>query len=778
MRNARGGRHEPGKLEILIERYTGPWRRILRCLTTAALAGVAFNAQAAPLSIGFERFHSGADDSLVEAGELLIGELGCVNCHEVSGDLADRFPSLQAPALEGIGGRVNNDWLLEWLASPHATKAGTVMPDLLAGRKAKTRKSLSEGLAHFLVSLGGAQDPSDATGGGDSEAGRKLFHSVGCVACHGPEKGFEPEGQTAAASRASLEVPSVPLGTPGAKYNAASLAAFLRDPLKTRPSARMPKVPLSRAEAGDLARYLTREGERSGKPLRPGRLKRKIGRSAFASLGCAACHQVKDGGGLIQSKLPGKPLRELTTGSASGCLSSQPLEKVPYYDLSDDQRAAVAAALKHLPKAAGVSLAERSRKLMTALNCFACHQRDDIGGPEDGRKIYFHTTGQDLEDEGRFPPLLTGVGRKLRPDAITRIIRGEGAVRPYMSTRMPDFGEAHARELALIFPTLDIPANEKPTPRNGEENQVGRNMWGRALMGAKGLSCIACHDLNKTKSLGIRAMDLAHAQSRLRPEWFRDYLIDPAKFRPGTRMPSFWPGGKPVLRGNGNSTSRQIDSLWVYLNEVDQSRLPEGLEKKGNFELKPADRPIVLRTFMETAGMHAIAVGYPEGAHAAFDSKNVHWSLFWKGRFLDAEGTWDDRFTPLAKPLGESVVAPAIRFPFVASDESGAAGKEKPLFRGFRNDAEGNPTMIYSYVGLDIEDTLAPGKDGRSIRQTIVLSGPNRSLKFIPNGGVRPTFVSHKDALTSAESPGKEVQAAIEVLPPENKTTLILEWTW
>lgn len=774
MRSATGGRRESDNLrfEILNARTSAAPLTRLRSLFIVVMFGIASSAAAAPLSVGFERFHADADANLVAAGELLIGELGCVHCHQVSGDLADRFPTRQAPSLEGIGDRVNHQWLAAWLENPHAAKAGTVMPDLLAGRKAKTRKSLSEGLAHFLVSLGSDSKSVGAKSGGDAAAGRKLFHSIGCVACHEPEKGFAPEGESAEAARAAIKLPSVSLKHVAAKFSRASLAAFLRDPLKHHPAGRMPRVPLSESEAADLAHYLTAGFDASPTRIKADGLTKQIGRSAFASLGCASCHQVKVGDKWIASELSARPLRELAADSMSGCLSAQPLENLPFYDLSERQRAALAAALKHLSNAVEVSFGERSLKLMTALNCYACHKRGEIGGPEDGRKIFFHTTGQDLEDEGRFPPLLTGVGRKLRPDAIERIIRGEGAVRPYMSTRMPDFGEAHAKELALMFPTLDIPKNEKPTPRNGEENQVGRNMWGRALMGAKGLSCIACHDLNGTKSLGIRAMDLKHAQSRLRPEWFRDYLIDPAKFRPGTRMPSFWPEGKPILKGNGGPTSRQIDSIWVYLNEIDQSRLPEGLEKKGDFELKPTDRPIILRTFMETAGLHAIAVGFPGGVNAAFDSKNVHWSLFWKGRFLDAESTWDDRFTPLAKPLGDSTVQVFGRFPFSAAYEA----EGKPVFRGFRKDSKGNPTMLYSYVGLEIEDALTPGQNGKGIRQTIVLSGPVRDLIFASGEKLKPVVISHSGGVVKADGAGLRIQTAIR--PPNNKMTIVLEWTW
>jgi cytochrome c2 len=768
-----------------------PFKRTMAALSIGLSAAVSLSAN--PLSVGYERFHAAPEADLVEAGELLIGELGCANCHQVSGELADRFPTRTGPDLDGIVARANQGWLRAWLKSPHATKAGTVMPDLLAGSDAGGRDQLAEALAAYLGSLEGEypQLPAKARAAADAEAGRNLFHTIGCVACHEPEAGHQPGGESSAAEIAR-EVPSVSLKHVGGKYDLDRLAAFLADPLKHRPSARMPRVPTSLQERVNLAAYLIQANPALTKwpAVKPDASRIGVGKAAFARIGCASCHQLNDDGEAVQSGLKAKPLKALARSREWGCLSSTPKAGIPFYSLNDRQRAALAAALHNLPNAPQVSFAERSRKLMTALNCFACHQRDSLGGPEDGRKIHFHTSGQDLEDEGRFPPTLTGVGRKLLPAAMLRIMQGDGAVRPYMTTRMPDFGEAHARELAAMFPTLDIPKDEKPTPRDGEENQVGRNMWGRALVGAKGLSCIACHDLNGHRSLGIRAMDLANATKRLRPEWFRDYLIDPAKFRPGTRMPAFWPGGKPVLKGNGNSTSRQIDSIWAYLGELDQSRLPEGLEKTGNFELKPKDRPIVFRTFMEEVGMHAIAVGFPEGVHAAFDSRNdsLFWRLFWKGGFLDAESTWDDRFTPLAKPLGDSVVKPASRFPF---DDPALAANVSPgpqQFLGIRKDEKGRPTLIYTGFGMRFEDTLIPGADGRSMRQRMLISNlyteyQKRMLVYRPPTQLKPKVIFPEGGGKSGRGTiprlqAEEMAVLLEFQAPEHQAELILEWKW
>ncbi|RME91526.1 MAG: hypothetical protein D6766_11790, partial [Verrucomicrobia bacterium] len=56
---------------------------------------------------------------------------------------------------------------------------------------------------------------------------------------------------------------------------------------------------------------------------------------------------------------------------------------------------------------------------------------------------------------------------------------------------------------------------------------------------------------------------------RLQWPWFRRYLEDPVKFRPGTRMPSFWPEGRPVLPEvlDGDPT-RQIGAIWHALLEA------------------------------------------------------------------------------------------------------------------------------------------------------------------------------------------------------------------
>ncbi|MCZ7627010.1 MAG: hypothetical protein M5R38_15695 [Candidatus Methylomirabilis sp.] len=53
------------------------------------------------------------------------------------------------------------------------------------------------------------------------------------------------------------------------------------------------------------------------------------------------------------------------------------------------------------------------------------------------------------------------------------------------------------------------------------------------------------------------------AKRRLRPVWIGKWLKDPQKIQPGTKMPSYFPGGPDdILKGNED---RQIQAITEYL---------------------------------------------------------------------------------------------------------------------------------------------------------------------------------------------------------------------
>lgn len=201
--------------------------------------GTATRDDASPVIVSFERFFRGQDDSQVLGGELLFNELNCASCHDAGAEPVKK----QAPRLSAVGSRIRADHLREYLNEPHKVKPGTTMPSMLADMPAREKDQVIESLVHLLASTGRLTEtvPRKPL----IESGERLFHSIGCVACHQTNR----EGEALAGN-------SVPLPEIGSKYTIPSLSAFLKDPLAIRPSARMPHFNLSDDEARDISNYL------------------------------------------------------------------------------------------------------------------------------------------------------------------------------------------------------------------------------------------------------------------------------------------------------------------------------------------------------------------------------------------------------------------------------------------------------------------------------------------------------------------------------------------
>lgn len=663
---------------------------------------------ASPIVPGFERF-AASPDTGVSPGLLLYNELKCAACHGPVSPMQSAFPPHAAPILDNAGARMRLAYLQAFIAAPQTTKPGTTMPDLLAGLDPAARAEASEALAHYLASLGGPMSEIGAQyTEADLEAGTALFHSVGCVACHEPTRPAQPAGpedifwEDGGVDSPKIEVPSVPLPNLAAKTTPEALAAFLLDPVAIRPGGRMPNMTLSADEARKIAQWLT-QGDSASATATIDPTKAARGKELFQTLGCASCHTI----GGATTPPAATPLADKSL-SDTGCLSTAPVANLPWFDLNDAQR----AALLTIPVDAPVPTeADTINHTLLALNCYACHDRNGLGGPEPGRALYFaETEALDLGDEGRLPSTLTGVGAKLTPEWLHAILTNGGRVRPYMATRMPHFGGAQVDGLIAAFANVD--ADPKPPTVNvsGLEHHH-RNEYGRELMGTTGLGCVTCHNLNGQNSLGIPAVDLAHVPARLQPEWFMEYMLAPASLRPQTRMPAFFENGKSLSSElfKGDAV-KQIEALWIYLKEVNETRLPEGMEDTGGFELVPTDAPIVHRTFMTDVGPRAIAVGFPGGLNYAFDADACRIALVWRGRFIDAESAWADRFTPFVSPLGEDI-AKLPKGPAVSLKAEGPWDQSELRFLGYRLDESRTPVFQFQLGDVTIEESLRPSTE-------------------------------------------------------------------
>jgi mono/diheme cytochrome c family protein len=494
---------------------------------------------------------------------------------------------------------------------------------------------------------------------------------------------------------------------------------------------------LNRQDVSPLV-FLTREGP-APKPVSPAEAKddehltaqpelAEKGRKLFASLGCASCHQVTLGGKAMESGLTAAPLVKLRP--EGGCLAGAPSKGLPWYALSSAQRTALAAALKAPMPQERPGPKEVIARTLTTFNCYACHERDKIGGVQEELNPLFATTQQEMGDEGRIPPSLTGVGAKLTTNYLQHILNVGAHDRPYMHTRMPGFGYANVGQLVAAFEAVDtqpvvakITFSQPPARVKAEA---------RKLVGDGALSCIKCHMFAGHKAEGIQALDMTLMTQRLKRDWFHRYMLNPQAIRPGTRMPAAWPDGvtfyKNVLDGD---TSKQIEAIWVYLADGHRALVPAGLNKH-SIPLVPEKEAIIYRNFIEGAGPRAIGVGYPEKAHLAFDANDLRLALIWQGAFLDASRHWTDRGAGFEPPLGDNILhlPGGVCFALLAKDdEPWPAKKAKELgyqFRGYHLTPDERPTFVYSYGDIRIEDfpNAVAGKEAPSIRRTLSVTSP------------------------------------------------------
>jgi mono/diheme cytochrome c family protein len=485
-------------------------------------------------------------------------------------------------------------------------------------------------------------------------------------------------------------------------------------------------VPVEGAKPADLALAVPR--------FVPDPAKVDKGRGLFVSIGCASCHQLKEGDKAIEPGALAKPLAELK--SDAGCLAAEPGKEVPDYDLSPRQRAAIAAALK--APASKPDDKEAISRTLVAFNCYECHVRDGVGGVEEGRDSAFATTQKEMGDEGRIPPLLTGVGAKLTESWLKHVLADGAKDRPYMLTRMPKFGEANVGHLVQPLETVDV-VEPVPVPHfDVPEKRI--KATGRFLVGSQAFNCGSCHQFKEFQAAGIQALDMTLMTHRLRRDWFHRYVVNPPALRPGTRMPTAWPEGKSTLDSvYDGDAAKQVESIWVYLSDGPSAAVPYGLGRDP-IPLVADKGAILYRNFIQGAGPRAIGVGYPEKANLAFDANDLRLALIWQGAFIDASKHWIGRGEGFQGPLGDNILGlpPGPSFAFLANESAEwPRQKAKELgdkFKGYHLAGGGRPVFHYDIGIIHVEDfpEAISGGEAPTIRRTIELSTeqPAQSLYF------------------------------------------------
>jgi mono/diheme cytochrome c family protein len=700
--------------------------------------------------------------SQVQAGSLLMSELRCAACHTGVPQVSqlDKSFDKTAPDLTEVGARVTPDFLRSFLASPSTAHPGTTMPDLLASNSESEKQTIAESLTHFLIAQSLPANPRGTSEPIDRQRGDELFHSIGCVACHGPKEiapepsnsdpedeydEFEEDLDPVRAARKLIKPSVVGLSHVSAKYKIESLSEFLFQPLKVRSSGHMPDMKLTPTESLAIAGYLVGEQKPVSEPLVPTAALVEAGKAYFRKLNCAACHSLP--GYEAAPVVSSLKTADLTEGCLSASVKSSPDSTAsshsPRFQLEANQISAISAAIQ------AKQIVESDNDLLamslTAYRCINCHVRDQYGGVHDAHNAYFKGSQLNLGDDGRIPPPLTLMGAKLQPTWMKKVLFDGETVRHYMATRMPQYGTRNLQYLPDLFRRLDVlegPDMKIPSPEflSEEEREKEKQIRaaGRELLGDKGANCVTCHNFNGKSAGTDQGLELLTSNERLQPAWFRRYLQNPGAFRPRTVMPTAWPDGvaafTKILDGD---TDRQIEAIWYYLSLGTSAADPSGI-RAVNTKLTVGDTPVTHRGRSRIAGFRGVAVGLPEKLSYAFNAETGTLSAIWEGEFVNIN--WSGQGSGDFNPASQSVeLAQDVSFA-VLEDENApwpllpvmtkeAPANPNPLypknvgyqFRGYYLDETLIPTFQYRSGSLEIEDrTVAIGDEGNRKLQRVL----------------------------------------------------------
>lgn len=289
-------------------------------------------------------------------------------------------------------------------------------------------------------------------------------------------------------------------------------------------------------------------------------------------------------------------------------LTKQPHEKLvmPDFHFTEDEAEAVVTYLLSLrvgeihPSKRPVRgpeevAAEKMRWLVRQYNCYGCHTvtPQEVVAADGSRRT--EPRGGDIrpwlgENKDFWPPTLggegpVGEGAKVRPAWLFDFLRdpGRDVLRFWLHARMPSFRYTEAELNALVHGFAA--ADRVPFPFEVEKAKdltEAERTEVRAFFNE--LECAKCHPTKGAAGQGPApsglAPDLVYSRERLRFDWVRLWLDDPARLQPGTKMPAFWRPGEGEFEAPsglsrpyfGNDPHRQIRNLADYVFDLGRNR--------------------------------------------------------------------------------------------------------------------------------------------------------------------------------------------------------------
>lgn len=530
---------------------------------------------------------------VVGRGQRVFEQVGCTGCHLVEG--YDDIPKV-GPNLRRVRAKVDPGWMVQWILNPRAFRPNTRMPhfyfkedEALAAASylwAASKKDATEWLDQHPMPEG--YRPEDEV---MVEKGRELARSVGCLGCHGLSEG---EFTTRVADKdlvPNLKDIAAKVG-PRWTYN------WLMNPKSYNPGTRMPSLRLSDEEALALTTYLMTLG---AKPEPDAELVARLeipaniakGEKLVRKYGCAGCHEIpgmekESRIGVELTTFGSKPLEELFFGNVTTVphtWSDWTINKIhkprqygterveqlmPHFNLPAEDIQALRVLLRgfierRVPETFRADHSKRAkqiaagRRMVQEYNCVGCHVIDGEGGLV--RKYY-------EQNPTLAPPPLNGEGNKVQANWLFGFLQNpDDPIRPWLKIRMPSFGFDGNKADILVNYFAGLSEVKIPYVHVDEAKvPAGYLEAGRQLFSDDYFECGSCHQQGDKKPDGAMedwAPDLNMARQRLNPDWIEKWILDPQKLQPGTKMPSFYPGGPEDILGGDEK--KQIEALTDYI---------------------------------------------------------------------------------------------------------------------------------------------------------------------------------------------------------------------
>ena len=497
-------------------------------------------------------------------GRRLFAQLRCAQCHIDAARVpaaGQGMPELaqDAPILANLGERYTQAYLLAWIQDPHAYRPGSLMPKVFSGDLAKP-DSRAVDLAAYLASqgtpVGGKVDATQSTTGG------ALFANLGCIACH-------TTPGTAVADAGNR----VPLAHVAAKWQPAALAEYLQDPAKLYRATRMPNFQLTDEEAKQLSAYLLTEA----KLVLPAAPKGDVekGATQLVAAGCLNCH--------AGAAIPGRPslADTLKSGWTKGCVADAGVARgqAPDFALSASQISALRAFAQTDLTSLKVDVpAEFAARQITQLRCVACHEHDGQTSvwsklDTDCKSLRAAAPKKETKEGDPLPdgalPSLTWLGEKLRPEWSAAFIGGQSKPKPryWLIARMPAYAFYASGISTGLSHQHGFSCNlAKEDPVDDELAQVGEKLLGAT----GGFNCIQCHPLGTrpaTSPFEAPSTNLATATERLRPSFYKRWMVAPTRVTPATKMPKYVDedGQTQITETLDGQADDQFEAIWQHL---------------------------------------------------------------------------------------------------------------------------------------------------------------------------------------------------------------------